>query len=109
MGNYELVNDFRLQYTITCSYTATGTAGTVSSANCKITKPDTTVVTVAFGTGDTSVTSTSQFNPGTYSVDVEVEYSINSATVKWDTAAASVTIVAADVTQAFTLTNSGVR
>ena len=98
-----------MQYTITCEYSATGTAGTLKSANCLITK-DGVTVTVPFVGAATMVTSSSQFNPGTYTVDVEVVYTVDSTDVTWGTTPNTAVVVAdADVTVgSFTVTNEGV-
>ena len=58
-----------------------------------------------------SVTSTAQYAAGSYSIDVEIITMVGSGptSVAWDTASASATISSADITQAFTMTNSGVR
>ena len=56
-----------------------------------------------------TLTTTSQFNPGTYSVDIQVVTTVDSTAVAWDTASTSATVSDADLTvPAFTLTNSGV-
>ena len=55
------------------------------------------------------MTSSSQFNPGEYSVDIEIVTSVDGQTVNWDTPAAMATVADADLAvPSFTVTNSGV-
>ena len=94
-------------YAITCTYTATGIdTSKITTAKCIIGSDE-----LAFDPlTSNSVTSTKKYAAGDYSVDVQIITMVGGGptAVAWDVASTTVTVSNADVSQAFTMANSGV-